>query len=187
MNTKLEIYNMALVLAGEEPIVSTTQADTRQTALDAFWLNTIKEVLRSHDWNCARNRVKIAADASTPEFEFAYKYKLPADCVAVRRINQDLSVIYRVEGRYILTDEDSCELEYTKIIDNPAEFDALLTEAIYTKLAVMIIKKITGENETTTINLLKIYQNVIAEARLADFREGYPGNIEADNIVNFRR
>jgi hypothetical protein len=173
MNTKLEMCNAALVLAGEKPLLTLAgnESDPRILTINAFWDFTVEEVLRDHSWNCGYTRKKIAQDPTIPDFGYAYRYKLPNDCLRVIKINNDLSAVWKIEGRYLLTDETDCQIEYIRRIENEAEFDAMLKEAIYTKLAYKIAKKITGANESVAINLYKMYQNVIAEARVTDFKE----------------
>ena len=80
-------------------------------------------ILEYHDWNCARKRAELAAQATAPIFGYGYSYVLPSNYLKVRRINGSETVIYKVEGQALLTDEVSpIFLEYTGFEIDPNQW-----------------------------------------------------------------
>ena len=104
-------------------------------------MSLMATILEFHDWNCARGRAELAAQATAPIFGFSYSYVLPPDYLKVRRINGSETVIYKVEGTAILTNEVSpIFLEYTRFEIDPNKWSPGVKECmsllLQSKLAV---------------------------------------------------
>ena len=190
MDTKLEICNFSLLLSGAQPLQQLTpENDTRVLGCNTLFDIVLRSESRKHPWNCLMHRKKIAKDETNPDFGFAYRYPLPSNpyCLRPVKINDDLSAVWKVEGRFLLTDETECEMEYIKWVTNLAELDPIFVEAFGIKLAVYFGKKVTGADESVIVDLWKMYKDVIAEARLADWKESSLDAIQVNTLTRARR
>jgi hypothetical protein len=135
--------NKALVLVGGNSITSLTEDSDNARYCAELLDSVIDEVLCMHDWLCAEHRKVVAsnADYDADDYSYAkeYKYLLPANpyCLLVRKFNNG-DTAYEIQGRWLYSDDDTCELVYTKRITDVNEFTPLLIEAIYTQLAVKL-------------------------------------------------
>lgn len=143
MSSRTAIANKALILNGAMIITSLTEDSDNARYCAELLDSVIDEVLCMHDWLCAEHRKTVAANADYDytDFDYAkqYKYLLPTNpyCLLIRKFNTGL-MDYEPQGRWIFSDEPSCELVYTKRITDVNEFTPLLIEAIYTHLAVKL-------------------------------------------------
>ena len=77
----VQICNAAIGKIGANVISAVLPAeDSEESRLcNAFFWPTVDEVLRSHPWNCAIHRKSIAADSTTPAFDYDYRFQLPSN------------------------------------------------------------------------------------------------------------
>ena len=93
---------------------------------------------------------------------------------------------HRLEGKFVVTDSSEVNLKYVRTIDDPNDFDALITHAIGLRLASEIAESLTGRPELRN-NLYAKYQNVLSEARSIDSSErGYVDKIWSDVFIEAR-
>lgn len=192
MASVVEICNSSLNQLGASTILSLTENSKNGRLCNARF-NTIRDsVLRSHPWNSAIKRQSLAADTVNPDWGFAKQYTLPSDCLRVLQI-KNFSSNYKIEGRKILTNDDSCQLVYVAAITDPNEMDVLLRETISAALAADIAYAVTA-NATLAARMTEKFQFKLSEARHADAGEGYntdaslgpTDNISAEDFINSR-
>jgi hypothetical protein len=187
MASVIDLYNRALIMLGQETLVGVDDESTRRKTLDMLYPTERDTVLRAHPWNVALRRVTLAQNATAPAFGYAYAYDLPTAPYALRVYElEDPSIIYRVEGRQVLTDAGA-PLYATLIVrvDDIALFDALLFDAIATRLAWRAAYRFT-ESRTLADDLMQQYQAILREARSIDAQEGTPETIASDELLNSR-
>jgi hypothetical protein len=155
------------------------------------------QVLRAHPWNAAIARATLAQDSAAPEFGFTYQYTLPTNPYCLRVLSfwnenvdseisaYDSQVMYKIEGRKILSNEGTCKITYVSRVTDPEQFDSLLSSTIAHKLASEIAYAITGSNSIAQ-QMFQLYQTRLSEARSMDAMEGMPDKIIADDFVNIR-
>ena len=120
--------------------------------------------------------------AIAPLFEFAARFPLPTDCLKVIRTESESAGInaeYRVEGRWISTDDDECAIEYIAQITDTTQFDALFVDLLAQRLAAEMCMPLTS-NANLTEKLWSIYNDKLAEARGTDSQEGTMRPLVAD-------
>lgn len=189
MSSIIEICNDGLLLVGEETVTSVFPPDegSKEARLcNQFYNRTVDEVLRMHDWNCAKHTKIIAVDATFDEDEFdysyEYRYQLPSNpwCLKVRTFN-DGKTKYDIQGRFLYSDVDSCELVYTKRITDVTEFDSLLIEAISVKLAVKLTFPLK-QSKTLRAELIEyLVKDVLLRAKGADADEKYDADAAGEH------
>jgi len=197
MSSKVDICNEALDLLGAQTIISLTE-NSKEARLCNRRFDTVRDsVLRSHPWNCAITRKEIAADSQTPAFGFSYQYSLPSDPYCLKVLSfwnsnvdseiaaYDSQVMYKIEGRKILSDEATCRITYIGRITDTEQFDSILSNCIAYRLAAEISYAITGSTSVSA-NMFNLYEQRLREARGMDASEGMPDKIIADDFINIR-
>lgn len=188
MSSLVEIYNMALAELGAEAILSTDEGSTNADLCNRFYPIVRDSVLRSHPWNCAIYRQDLSRLVAAPIFEYTYQYQLPSDpyCLRVLGIEDESEdTNYKIEGRYLLTDEDAVAIKYIGRVTDPNQFDSLLTEAIGLRLASRLALPVTG-NRALAEMMEVLYRASLQEARTVDGMEGTIEKGEDDTLTKDR-
>ena len=194
MSSVIEICNSGLNMLGANNITSLTE-DSKNARLCNQRYNSVRDrVFREHLWNCLIKRVQLAVETDKPTHEYIYQYTLPSDCIRVIKIgsssdgsSSDLNggQTFKVEGRKILTNEDTIYLLYVGRINDPNEYDTLLIETISTRLAAELAYAITNSNPLA--NTLKAeYRDKLSIARHTDASEGSADYLDSSSYINSR-
>ena len=183
----LTIYNGALTELGADLLAVPTEDTSRQRALSAQWERVRKSELRAHGWKCAMLRLNVAADVAKPDFEFAYQYTLPAECLRVWRVGEKSEgIAWTLQGRSLLTDHGSpLRLLYVRDLEDIGKWDANLVDAVTYRLAAATCRRITGAADLLG-ELEKKYGRSIALARTASAMEDFAETFEASDMLASR-
>ena len=185
MASLVEIANQALYRVGDESIISLTDNTNRARAINNSWPFVRQEVLRSHSWNAATTRTKVAALTTSPSWGFTTAYQIPGDCLRILEV--DTETDWRVEGQQILTDATGeLSIRYTKDETDTDVYDGALTECMVLRLAVEVCERLTN-SRTKRESLLLEYEERLMEARSVDGEEGSPAEFEEDDWITVRR
>lgn len=181
------ICNRALDIIGADPIVSLEDPNKPARLANRNFASARDAVLRAYPWNGATRRARLAAMASAPDWGFAYQYQLPDDALRLLAIAQEGEAPWRLEGRRILTDvPPPLDVIYIARIDDPADFDPLLADAIAARLASDIAYALAGSS-TAQQTAWQLFQARVAEARMIDAQEGTPDALTASDWLDARR
>lgn len=193
--SEVDICNSALNLIGASTILSLQEDSKVGRICNQRYPHVRDSVFRSHPWNCLIKRTALPQDTQAPEWEFAYAYSLPSDCLRILKLEYS-DTVYKIEGRKIVTDENApLKIQYVAQITDPMQYDQLLVEAIASRLASDIAYPIIGSN-TLSAQMFDVYMLKLSEARFVDATEGMPGatenvadagSIEAHTFINSRR
>ncbi|MGB3999889.1 MAG: hypothetical protein WBM23_08340 [Desulfomonilia bacterium] len=183
--TDLSICNNALVQLGNEPLLNLTDTTKKAVRLCVqFYDQTVEEVLRAYNWNCATVRDTLTVDETAPAWGYNYRYALPADCLRVIGFSSD-SVKWTVENGYILADSDGGEISYIKLI-TAADMDALLRSAVSARLAAYLAFPLTN-SATVAKAMFDLYKEKLADAHTMDaFENGTGEHLASDTWINAR-
>lgn len=187
MASKVDICNLALSKIGAQTISDIGAANKNSQLCSQFLDPTIDEVLRLHPWNCATARATLAAASDPPAYGFDYQYPLPVSpyCLRVLSVNESPNTIYKVEGRFLLTNESYVNLLYIKRIVDPSEFDSLMISLIATRLAFRLALPIT-QSPPVEDRMNRNFELDLREARYIDAQEGSPDQVDTSTWVNAR-
>ena len=153
--------------------------------------------MRSHPWNIAITRASLAKDSEAPAFGFANQFTLPTDPYCLRVLSfwnsnvdseiaaYDSQVMFKIEGRKVLSDEGTCRITYLARITDTETYDSLLSSTIAHKLAAETAYAITGSNSLAQ-GMQQLYEIRLREARSIDAMEGVPDKLIADDFINIR-
>lgn len=79
MPGETDVINTAARLVGAERITSLTDGTKTANVASDLYEELRDYLLRSHPWNFATKRVRLARSATAPAFELDYAYVLPSD------------------------------------------------------------------------------------------------------------
>ena len=152
--TPTHVCNLALARLGEKRIMDMDEATTAGRACKLHFETARDAVLRSHRWNFAQKRATLSKLVTAPAFGWASQFTLPADCLRVLEVNNSEFEMHQgnrweVEGRVLLSNEDSVELVYTGRTANSTVWDSLFVEALATYLAARLSETMRGDTSRT--------------------------------------
>jgi hypothetical protein len=184
-------------LLGAATITALTE-NSKEARLCNRRFETVRDaVLRSHPWNTAIRRASLARDTDAPAFGFTYQYTLPTDPYCLRVLSfwnsnvdsevaaYDSQVMFKIEGRKVLSNEGTCKITYLARVTDTEQYDSLLSSTIAHKLAAETAYAITGSTSVSQA-MQQLYEVRLREARSIDAMEGVPDKLIADDFVNIR-
>jgi len=197
MPSVVDICNEAMDLLGAATITALTE-NSKEARLCNRRFETVRDtVLRSHPWNTAITRATLAKDSDAPAFGFANQFTLPTDPYCLRVLSfwnsnvdseiaaYDSQVMFKIEGRKVLSDEGTCKITYLARITDTETYDSLLSSTIAHKLAAETAYAITGST-TVSQAMQQLYEIRLRKARSIDAMEGVPDKLIADDFINIR-
>ena len=147
MPSVVDICNEAMDLLGAATITALTENSKEARLCNRRFVTVRDSVLRTHTWNVAVTRATLAQDTDPPAFGFTYQYSLPTDPYCLRvlsfwnsNVNNDVAaydsnVMFKIEGRKVLSNEGTCSIIYISRVTDTELYDALLSSTIAHKLA----------------------------------------------------
>ena len=146
MATEAGICNSALSKLGNNRINSLTEGTPAANLCLEQYGKLRDHLLRSHDWNFAASRVKLAQLSSTPAFGYGYQYALPSDWMRTISVHPGDSRKGHItdyatestaaEGRVVRTDYPDIYLRYVRKVEDPNVMDPAFREALAWRLAM---------------------------------------------------
>lgn len=187
MASKVLICNRALAAIGvKQRIASMSEDSEAARKCNLIFEDCLDEVLRAYNWNCAQARASLAQSVETPAFGYAYKYALPIDCLRVISIeDEDESSDYKIEGRFLLSDDTAVKTLYIKQLVDVNELDALCRRCLAARIAAEIAYPLTNSN-TLTESMWALYAGMMTEATEIDAQEGTAGRWESSSWIDER-
>lgn len=200
MTSTVDIANYALNIIGASNISSLGENSKVGRLVNQRYEGVRDAVFRSHPWNCLIRRAELAQETETPVFGYSRQYNLPTNPFCLRVLefsNGSLSYpqdnmtnntggpVFVIEGRKLLTDEDTVRIKYIARVTDPQQYDALLIDALSARLASEIAYAATG---STSVSQLAdaLYRDKLREARFVDATEGAPQKLEASDFIESR-
>lgn len=182
----VELVNNALVELGEPNLITSIDEATRAAVLAKQKYPSVRDaVLRAYPWNCAVKRQALAPEAETPVYGWTYKFRLPSDCLRV--LGFELSDDeFAVEGRFVVADTNVLKMKFIQQVTDVTQFDALLCEAISSRLAHSLAYAIT-QSASMREACWENYKAKLREARSIDAQESMPQSTEASEWVEARQ
>lgn len=139
------------------------------------YAETRDDLLRSHPWNFATKRVKLARSSTAPVFGFDYAYALPADwlrTVSAHDNDEGLGVIefkeeQQTSARVVVTNAEDVYLRYVARVEDPnlmpADFRKALSRSLADAMAIDLAASNTIRDEVS-----KEASDLVRRAKSAD-------------------
>ncbi|MBA4259155.1 MAG: hypothetical protein C0446_08320 [Chitinophaga sp.] len=168
----VDICNNALVRLGGKTITSLSDGDKTANTCSVIYERTRDTLLRMHLWNFAIKRETLAAETSSPNFEYAYQFPLPSDFIRVKAL-YNTNQPYKIEGSKLLTDSSTCELIYVSKVTDVTKFDPLFTESLTLLLAINLAFPLMGST-TRESSLRSEFKDMLFIAKQVDGQDDTP-------------
>jgi hypothetical protein len=147
-----KICNMALGRIGAKRINDYDDASERATEAILCRLHyetTRDSLLRSHWWRFARSRATLSRNTTDPDFEYSYAYDLPNDFLRMKKPYEsdgvsELLYTYSLEGKQLLSNETTMQIQYIRKVNDANEFDPLFVEVLVLQLALKMVTPLAG-------------------------------------------
>lgn len=118
------------------------------------------------------------------EYGWTFQHLLPTNCLRLLIINTDEDR-WRIEGRYILSNESSLQIKYIVDHTDYDTMDSLFHEALAAYLAWDICYRVT-QNLNLKNQILEDYSGIVKRARFVDATEEPAETIGADDFLDSR-
>lgn len=182
--TETSIVNDALSLLGADRITSLDDNTPVALLFREQFDKTRDALLEAHPWRFAIKRATLAQSTSTPDFNYAYYFVLPSDCLRVVETDSN-DVPWEREGRLIATDADSMSIRYIAQITQPGLFSANFAKALAARLAAENCYAVTQSVELKN-TLTAGAEKALAEARSFSAQEASSRQPYAKQWLNSR-
>lgn len=185
MASAVDIANLALLECGAEPILALDSTSEASRACTAAWAAVRPSVLGMHPWNTPTKRALIDEDATAPLWDYATRYPLPSDCIRVLEV--DTTADWRIEGRYLVTDETGNDLGIRYIYDetNPATFPPPLVDALVLAMTYRIMQRVNADKALRD-RIERQWMTWVKECQALDGAEQSDAEIEDDTWITRR-
>lgn len=161
-----DICNLALARVGAQSIMDIDDADSKgaRACKNAFEA-TVREVSRARPWNALKARAALAELSTAPAFGWAKQFQLPTDFIRLLKLNgvdvtnDDPGDFFEIEGKQLLTDADTADIQYIAYKDDPNAYDPLMVDCVVVLLASKIAVPMR-QDEAMAANLRQEYERV---------------------------
>jgi hypothetical protein len=187
--SNVAIANLALTKLGDLRILNLTDNTKPAREVNAVFDMTRDYLQRRFSWRFCIKRANLAADTSTPLWDWSYQYPIPTDCMRILQVGQwypspDLSDListggqeYVLEGKYILSNQAGpLKLRYLSRVTDPVQFDAAFDMAFSAYLAYILAEPLTASAEQKQM-AYNDYRNAIKDAVIANAIENPPESL----------
>jgi hypothetical protein len=187
--SNVAIANLALTKLGDLRILNLTDNTKPAREVNAVFDMTRDYLQRRFSWRFCIKRANLAADTSTPLWDWSYQYPIPTDCLRILQVGQwyptpDLSDListggqeYVLEGKYILSNQAGpLKLRYLSKVTDPVQFDAAFDMAFSAYLAYILAEPLTASGEQKQM-AYQDYRNAIKDAVIANAIENPPESL----------
>lgn len=119
----------------------------------------------------------------SPAYEYSHLYALPSDCLKVLRVNDsNYCTDWRIEGRFIATNEDSLEFKYVFDVTDYTAMDTTFYEALQTYLAHDVCYRFSQSSQLKE-QLAREFQRIMGKARFDDAGEDNVESLDAQDWI----
>lgn len=192
ITTETQLLNDALGLSGGNTRITNIDDGSINANHCVTFYGPLRDgLLRSHHWNFAVKRAKLAQNLITPLSGFAYSYKLPADNLKIIdygganpvAANVPLTIYwygvrylayFKIESGNLLSNDGVAYIMYLRRVTNPAEWDAMFYQAVALALASKLAMAIRKDERAA----LALSQQADAKLLMAMAVDGQEGSVE---------
>lgn len=200
MTSTVDIANYALNSLGASNISSFSENSKPARIINQRFDSVRDSVFRSHPWNCLIRRAELAKEVEKPAFGYKNQFALPTNPYCLRVLeftngsmsypqdsifNNSGGPVFVIEGRKLLSDEDTVKIKYVARVTDPQEYDANLIDLLASAVAFEISYAITGSNTVKQLMAAE-YTDKLKQATFVDGTEGAPQRLEASEFIESR-
>lgn len=196
MATETGICNSALSKLGNNRINSLTEGTPAANLCLEQYGKLRDHLLRSHGWNFAANRVKLAQLSSTPAFGYDFQYALPSDWMRTITVHPADSRTTHItdyatesapdEGRVLRTDCPDVYLRYVRKLEDPNVMDPAFREALAWRLAMELAVPLAKSGGLRD-RMVAGFEDALATAKSIDGQDDPPQKLPEGSWLSARQ
>jgi len=183
--SKTSICNAALTKIGGNLITSIDDDSVEARLCKERFDQVLDMLLEDHEWNFAMVRASLALLSSTPDWGYDYEFQLPSNPYCLRVVEVEDDYEYKIEGRKLLSDEDTINIKYVKRIDDLTELSPEFIESLTYSLAMELDYYINGSLGMKQM-LDQEFMVVYRKAKTRDANQGTPKEQDTFSWISFR-
>jgi len=180
MANQTDICNLGLIKIGQKTISSIDQDSPTATKLKTIYNQVLDEALTAgpqEGWKFAIKRATISVDATTPDSQYEYRFKLPDGLLRVVSVHTE-GIPYpdwTREGQYILSNlvSDEINLTYVDRVTVTGLFPPHFVKVLYTMLAYQLAFNVVQNRQLTQQLYQELKLDVMPKAIALDERDQY--------------
>lgn len=181
MPGETDVVNVGLRLVGASPITSLGDGTPSANVADDIYTELRNDLLRSHPWNFATKRIKLAQSTTTPVFEFDYAYPVPNDWIRTVSVHDNDAgygtLLYREEyvgtQRCIIASTNQMWIRYIFEVTDPNLMSADFRRALELSLGRDFAIPLASSN-SLQLQLEKQAGQKLSQARSSDAMGSFP-------------
>lgn len=182
----IEIINRSLALLGIESITSLSDNSKQASIARVLFNDTRAAVFRSHPWNCLTKRASLPKDVTAPVYGYNNRFVLPADFLRLLEVENPTQVVFQLERRHILADEDVMNIKYTSLVTDVTQYDTLLVDTLASRVAADLAQPLL-QSTSAMEQMWQMYELKLREAKFVDAQEQQQDVLDADYWLESRQ
>ena len=182
----IEIINRSLALLGIESITSLSDNSKQASIARVLFDDTRAAVFRSHPWNCLTKRASLPKDVTAPVYGYNNRFVLPADFLRLLEVENPTQVMFQLERRHILADEDVMNIKYTSLVTDVTQYDTLLVDTLASRVAADLAQPLL-QSTSAMEQMWQMYELKLREAKFVDAQEQQQDVLDADYWLESRQ
>lgn len=192
--SQVSISNLALKILGAKRIEAPDE-NSRNARSCADVYEALRDALiEDHPWRFARARATLALYSGTPavagdspEFDYAYAFTLPSDCLAVEFPRDQIDCDWEIrDGRLLTNQGNVIYANYVKRVTDPTRFPPSFVLALAARMADYMCEEITQSNEKKKDAAAR-FKEAIALAKSSNAFQTLPVDPVEDTFISARR
>lgn len=186
--SKTQLANLGLSHFGSSQIdsIETDQSEAGRASREFFEIS-LETFMQAHDWPWGRKRAVLGLVAAAPNVEWPYVHRVPADCVALRRIasgqrvDDESSEIFFEQGfdaggKLVYSDLPNPEAIYTAVPADVAILPPDAALALSFKQAQLVAGRLVREDAFEIVRRMeREYEIALERAKLSCVRSEKSG------------
>ena len=182
----IELINRSLALLGIESITSLSDNSKQASIARVLFNDTRAAVFRSHPWNCLTKRASLPKDVTAPVYGYNNRFVLPADFLRLLEVENPTQVMFQLERRHILADEDVMNIKYTSLVTDVTQYDTLLVDTLASRVAADLAQPLL-QSTSAMEQMWQMYELKLREAKFVDAQEQQQDVLDADYWLESRQ
>lgn len=152
MASPTTILNLALLEIGSNEVtdINDTDTDAARRGLLLFE-DTVKKCMVRIRPNCCTKSAVLTRNTAAPAVHWLYSYTMPTQCLKITQMNGyeewEREPYWVVQGRDILTDEETVKITYIEYTEDTSVFDPELVDCIVLLLASKLAIAVGGDRQ----------------------------------------
>lgn len=168
-DTSLKVCQRALILMGDEPIISFTDGSASADVANAMYEDIARACLVNSRWRFATKQYELVRSPTAPTGRFDAAYLIPSDSLMVNAVTvNDYPIVYDIYENAILCDAsttDTLVLDYVYRVDE-ASWPSYFTLAVEYTMASVFATSIARDSGLSQILERKAQYQMMLARRL---------------------